>query len=147
MTSIQWIPALMFMTLAAAAGFGLLQLIWFMERRSNQRIAEEALVGGSGSSHGPGALPEIASVSAVLVVAMALLVTGYNMRSDSGEVATAPSASSPPTPAAATDRMSDPPKERANPADMAQPPTQYPLGSGSATDSVKEPAMKEPPAQ
>ncbi len=137
MNSIQWIPTLMFVTLAAAAGFGLLALLRFLERRGNREIAGDALVGSSSSR--PGALPEIAGLGAVAVVAMALLVTGYNMRGS--DVVVTPGTASPSAAkvppgndapqAAASDRMTNPPKERANPAEKANPPTQYEQGSGS----------------
>jgi hypothetical protein len=135
-----WIPALMFMTLAAGAGFGLLQLFWFMERRSNRLAGERGLIGtDSPSDHG--ALPELAGVGAVAVIAMVLLTVGYNFRDNSPPVAAVPAQ---PTPASATEQMTDPARPRANPAEFSQPPTQYPLGSGSPATAPTEPAP--PPA-
>lgn len=140
MTSAQLIPSLMFMTLAAAAGFGLLQLFWFLQRRSNQQAAERALV-GAGRREDIGALPEIAGVGAVALVAMALLAFGYNSRDGVLQTATVPTSAT--APASATDQMTNPPRPRANPADMAQPPTQYPLGSGSPTTTPTDPAPSD----
>jgi hypothetical protein len=137
MTSAQWIPSLMFMTLAAAAGFGVLQLLWFLQRRSNRQAAEHALVGAGARSDG-GALPELAGIGAVALVAMALLTFGYNARLDASQTAGTPTA--PATAASATDQMTDPPRARANPAEMSKPPTQYPLGSGSPTTAPTNPA-------
>lgn len=128
MTSVQWIPALMFTTLAFAAAFGVIQLFKFMQRSSNRQAAENALAGGrSVSDHG--ALPEIAGVGVIALVAIALLTVGYNNRGDGKQTAGVPTPAT--TGASATDRMTDQARPRANPAEMSQPPTQYPLGSGS----------------
>jgi hypothetical protein len=137
MDSAQLIPSLMFMTLAAAAGFGVLQLFWFLQRRSNRQAAEHALV-GAGRRNDAGALPEIAGVGAVALLAMALLLFGYNSRESVLQTATVPTSAT--QPASATDQMTNPPRPRANPADMAQPPTQYPLGSGSPATAPTAPA-------
>jgi hypothetical protein len=144
MNSIQWFPTLMFMTLIAGAGLGLLQLFWFMQRRSNRQAAEAALTGGrSPSDHG--ALPEIGGVAVIAVVAMSLLAVGYNGRSDrsSAEVAGQPVT----TGASASDQMTQPSRYRSNPADMPQPPTQYPLGSGSASSGPTDPASQPSASQ
>jgi hypothetical protein len=139
MNSGQWFPTLMFMTLTAGAGLGLLQLLWFMQKRSNRQAAEAALTGG-GSRSDHGALPEIAGVAVIAVVAMSLLAVGYNGRSDrsSAEFAGKPVT----TGASASDQMTQPSRFRTNPADMSQPPTQYPLGSGSATSGPTDPASQ-----
>ncbi len=131
-----WLTALMFMTLIAGVAFGALQLVWFMQRRSNMLAAERGLTGtGSPSDHG--ALPELAGVGALAIIAMILLTAGYTLRGSSTPVE---AAGSQPSPASATDRMTDPAQPRANPAEMSQPPTQYPLGSGSAAPAPAEPA-------
>ena len=91
MNSGQMISSLMFMTLAAAAGFGVLQMLWFLQRRSNRQAAEHALV-GAGERSDIGALPEIAGIGAVAVVAMALLVFGYNARTGAQQTAGTPTA-------------------------------------------------------
>ena len=109
---------------------------------SFQRIQEpeKHTLAGAGSKSGAGALPEIAGLGAVAIVAMALLVFGYNARKDTAQTATAPTP--PATSAAATDQMTDPARPRTNPADMSKPPTQYPLGSGSPTTTPTNPATQ-----
>ncbi|NWG24392.1 MAG: hypothetical protein HXY30_08265 [Pseudorhodoplanes sp.] len=137
MTSIQWVPTLMFVTLTAAVLFGVLQLLSFLRRRSNRQAAEQALV-GSGTRSDVGAFPEIAGIGAIALVVMGLLTFAYNAGSGgTRSVETPPSAA---TPASATDQMTAPARPRVNPAEMSQPPTQYPLGSGSPNSAPTNPA-------
>ncbi len=136
MNSVQWIPTLMLVTLVAGLAAGLIALLGFLQRRSNRIAADAALTGGSSPHHG--ALPELGGLGAVVLAAIVLLTFGYNTRTD-----TKPTAGNPipdTTGASATDQMSVPARPRANPAEAANPPTQYPLGSGSPATSPTNPA-------
>ena len=137
----QWIPTLMFVTLAAAVGVAMIQLFAFLQRRSNRDAAENALAGtGSRSDHG--ALPELAGLGAIAIVAMVLLTAGYNGRGHANATAAAPASAA--TSASATDQMTAPARPRANPAEMATPPTQYPLGDGSPNTAPTNPSAMAP---
>lgn len=77
--SISW---LMFFTLAAGivvAGFAFLA---FLRSQRNRDVAQHALVQGGNQGHAApqGALPELAGVAVIGLIAMALLVTGYSRK-------------------------------------------------------------------
>jgi len=139
-----WLPALMFMTLCAAVGFAVLQLFWFMHRRSNRQIAQPALT-GTDSPSDPGALPELAGVGIVALIAMALLVVGYHQRDPEGTPSSqlptepAPVSATEKAPVSAATPMTSQARPRANPMEKAPTPTQYPLGDGSPNATPNSP--------
>ena len=140
MHTVQWVPTLMFVTFAAAVGFGMIQLFAFLQRRSNRDAAANALT-GTDSRADHGALPELAGAGAIALVAIALLTFGYNGR---GEDKASAGPSSATASASATDQMTTPARPRANPADMATPPTQYPFGDGSPNAAPTNPVAMAP---
>jgi hypothetical protein len=107
----------------------------------NAAYRAEAEYKDAGFRSDSGALSEIVALGGIAVVAMALLAFGYGFRAD--PAATSGVNVAPPQ-ATATDRMTDPPLPRANPAEMSQPPTQYPLGSGSPATAPTDPAPPRP---
>ena len=79
------------------------------------------------------ALPELAGVGAVALVAMALLTFGYKHRGyDTAQTATPTQ-----TTGAASDQMTKPTLPRSNPADLANPPTSFPDASGNPVDPTR----------
>ena len=92
------------------------------------------------------ALPELAGIGAVALVAMALLTFGYKHRGyDTAHTATPASTQ---TTGAASEQMTKPTLPRSNPADLANPPTSFPGASGNPTDPTRNsPANPANPAR
>lgn len=123
MSSNAMIPALIFMTLCAGAGFGLLQFLSFLQRRSNRVAANDALIGTTSRGSVPdGALPELLSVAAIAVVAMGLLTFGYT-GSNRAQTAAVPLSGTVGSAASPDQQMSAPSQPRANPAEKSNVPT------------------------
>ena len=77
------IALLMFFTLIAGVVIGSGSFIYFLRRRYNRYLAEEALIGRdghSGTTAPDGALPEIIGLLAIALVVMGLLFLGYATR-------------------------------------------------------------------
>lgn len=81
------------------------------------------------------ALPELAGIGAVALVAMALLTFGYKHRGyDTAQTVTPPPAQ---TTGAASEQMTKPTLPRSTPADLANPPTSFPDASGNPADPTR----------
>lgn len=137
--SVSW---LMFFTLSAVIVVAAGAFLYFLRSQRNRDVASEALAGdGAGRGTTPsGAMPELAGVAAIFLLAMGLLASGYNSKSKS-ETAAMPS----PVGTVGTTGMTqgagsaDRPKpyQPANPApDLRAAPTSSDTGSGVANGST-----------
>lgn len=140
------LSTLMFLTLAVAAIIGVAQFLWFLRRSRNRELASEALLGSHQSAvswHPEGALSEIIGLGAVALLAMALLLYGYNRHGyESAKNVTPPAENS--SPASVSDRMTQPPTPRASPAEKANAPTTVPNASGAPADATKDNPPRAP---
>jgi hypothetical protein len=123
MSANQFIPSLMLMTLCVGLIVGIWQLLAFLQRREDRRAAERTLLG---TAHPvdrgvtSGALPDLAAVGCISIVAMALLFVGYTTKSHVAAEQTDTVAQHQTAGEAADPTPSRP---RANPAEKSNPPT------------------------
>jgi hypothetical protein len=118
------LPALMLMTLCVGLIIGIWQILAFLQRRGDRLATEHQLVA---SDHpvdrgvASGALPELAALGFIALMAMALLFVGHNSQGHVTATDEPNSAVQVQTGGMAADPT--PAKPRANPAEHSNPPT------------------------
>jgi len=139
MSSDQPITWLMFFTLVAAIVIAAGGFLYFLKSQRNRNIASNALAGDrsqSGSTPS-GALPELAGIAAIGLVAMVLLAAGYKSKStfETARTTTPVGTSGMAQPAGTADQPKQ--YQPANPSpDLRIAPTSSDTGTGSENGST-----------
>jgi len=136
---------LMFFTLAAGIAVGAVAFLSFLRSRHNRDVAAYTLEGdGRGGGVAPsGALPELAGIFGVALLAMGLLSVGYNTRQGAVTVGTGTGAGANNTLAPRLDPEAPKKYQPENPApDTRSAPTSSSTGTGPDSGGHPEATTK-----